>query len=36
MYVLRNDSTARGAFVGSPPEINTNTSWSNQAEKNLP
>lgn len=36
MYTLRNDSTARGAFVGSPPEINTNTSWSNQAEKNLP
>jgi pimeloyl-ACP methyl ester carboxylesterase len=37
MYVLRSDSTARGAFVGAPPEINTNTaSWSNQAEKNLP
>jgi hypothetical protein len=36
MYVLRNDSAARGAFVGAPPEINTNASWSNQAEKNLP
>jgi pimeloyl-ACP methyl ester carboxylesterase len=37
MYVLRGDSIARGAFVGAPPEINTNTaSWSNQAEKNLP
>jgi pimeloyl-ACP methyl ester carboxylesterase len=36
MYRLRNDNTARGAFVGSPPEINTNTSWQNQAEKNLP
>jgi hypothetical protein len=36
MYVLRNDNTARGAFVGAPPEINTNTSWQNQAEKNLP
>jgi hypothetical protein len=36
MYTLRNDTTARGAFVGSPPEINTNTLWQNQAEKNLP
>jgi hypothetical protein len=36
MYTLRNDTTARGAFVGSPPEINTNTSWQNQAEKSLP
>lgn len=36
MYVLRNDPTARGAFVGTPAEINTNSSWSNQAEKNLP
>lgn len=36
MYTLRNDATARGAFVGSPPEINTNTAWQNQAEKNLP
>jgi pimeloyl-ACP methyl ester carboxylesterase len=36
MYTLRGDSTARGAFVGTTPEINTNTSWSNQAEKNLP
>jgi len=36
MYTLRNDTTARGAFVGSPAEINTNTLWQNQAEKNLP
>jgi hypothetical protein len=36
MYTLRNDTTARGAFVGSSPEINTNSSWQNQAEKNLP
>jgi hypothetical protein len=36
MYVLPGDTTARGAFVGSPPEINTNTNWQNQAEKNLP
>jgi len=36
MYTLRNDTTARGAFVGSPPEMNTNTSWQNQAVKNLP
>jgi pimeloyl-ACP methyl ester carboxylesterase len=36
MYVLRHDNTARGAFVGAPPEINTNTSWQNRAEKNLP
>ena len=34
-YTLRGDTYARGAFVGSPPEINTNTAWSNQAEKNL-
>lgn len=36
MYTLRGDNTARGAFVGSPPEINTNTAWQNQAEKFLP
>jgi pimeloyl-ACP methyl ester carboxylesterase len=36
MYALRNDTIARGAFVASPPEINTNTLWQNQAEKNLP
>jgi hypothetical protein len=36
MYTLRNDAYARGAFVGSPPEINTNTAWQNTAEKNLP
>jgi hypothetical protein len=36
MYMLRNDTTARGAFVGTTPEINTNTLWQNQAEKNLP
>jgi hypothetical protein len=36
MYTLRNDVYARGAFVGSPPELNTNTAWQNVAEKNLP
>jgi hypothetical protein len=37
MYTLRGDAYARGAFVGSPPEINTNTgAWQNVAEKNLP
>lgn len=36
LYTLQGNTTARGAFVGSPPEINTNTSWANQAEKNLP
>lgn len=36
LYTLRGDTYARGAFVGSPPEINTNTAWQNAAEKNLP
>jgi len=36
LYTLNGNTTARGAFVGSPPEINTNTNWQNQAEKNLP
>lgn len=36
MYTLRDDTTARAAFVGSPPEINTNTAWANAAQKNLP
>ena len=36
LYTLEGNTTARGAFVGSPPEINTNTNWQNQAEKNLP
>jgi hypothetical protein len=35
-YTLEGDTTARAAFVGSPPELNTNSAWSNQAEKNLP
>jgi hypothetical protein len=35
-YTLRSDATARTAFVGSPPELNTNAAWANQAEKNLP
>lgn len=35
-YTLRGDQTARAAYVGGPPEINTNTNWQNQAEKNLP
>jgi hypothetical protein len=36
MYQLQGDAYARGAFVGAPPELNTNTAWQNQAEKNLP
>mgnify|MGYP003693599825 CR=1 FL=1 len=36
LYTLRGDTSARAAFVGSPPEINTNTAWQNTAEKNLP
>ena len=35
-YTLRGDTTARASYVGSPPEINTNSAWANQAEKNLP
>jgi hypothetical protein len=36
LYTLDGNTNARGAFVGSPPEINSNTNWQNQAEKNLP
>jgi hypothetical protein len=36
LYTLRGDAYARGAFVGSPPEINTNTAFQNNAHKNLP
>lgn len=36
MYQLQDDQYARAAFVGGPPEANTNTHWSCQAEKNLP
>ncbi len=35
-YTLEGDSFARTAFVGNPPEINTNGSWQDQAQKNLP
>lgn len=35
-YTLEGDTYARGAFVGSPPELNANSAWQNQAEKNLP
>lgn len=35
-YTLEGDTTARAAFAGTTPEINTNSVWSNQAEKNLP
>lgn len=35
MYQLQGDQYARGAFVGNPPEANTNANWSWQAEKNL-
>jgi len=36
LYTLEGDTTARGAFAGSSPEINGNTAWQNAAEKNLP
>lgn len=36
MYQLQDDPVARAAFVGAPPEINTNTAWRGQAQKNLP
>jgi hypothetical protein len=35
MYQLQGDQYARGAFVGDPPEANTNTNWSWQFEKSL-
>ncbi|MBT2232065.1 S9 family peptidase [Nonomuraea sp. NEAU-A123] len=36
MYQLQGDTYARGAFVGTAPELNTNANWQNQVEKNLP
>lgn len=36
LYTLKGDTYARAAFAGATPEINTNTAWQNQAEKNLP
>lgn len=35
-YILEGDQFARRAFVGSPPEISTNSAWTNWAAKNLP
>lgn len=35
-YTLLGDTFARGAFVGNPPEINTNFPWANAQQKNLP
>ncbi len=35
-YTLEGDTTARAAFVGSPPEISGNSAWQNWAAKNLP
>jgi hypothetical protein len=35
-YTLERDATARAAFVGNPPEMNADTNYLNQAEKNLP
>jgi len=35
MYQLQGDQYAGGAFVADPPEVNTNPSWSWQAEKDL-
>lgn len=36
MYQLQGDAYARGAFAGTSPEINTNSGWQNQTQKNLP
>jgi pimeloyl-ACP methyl ester carboxylesterase len=35
-YILEGDQFARRAFVGSPPEINADSGWAWQQEKNLP
>jgi pimeloyl-ACP methyl ester carboxylesterase len=35
MYQLQDDPYARAAFVGQPPEINTNSAWRDQAERDL-
>jgi hypothetical protein len=36
LYTLSGNTTARGVFAGSTPELPTNTAWANQALKNLP
>ncbi|MFC4008905.1 alpha/beta hydrolase family protein [Nonomuraea purpurea] len=36
MYRLQGDTYARDAFAGSSPELNTNTAWQQQTQKNLP
>ncbi|MEV3986960.1 MULTISPECIES: alpha/beta hydrolase [unclassified Nonomuraea] len=35
MYTLQDNPEARTAFVGSPPELDTNTAWERSAQKNL-
>lgn len=35
-YTLSGDTTARGAFAGTAPELPSNTLWQNQAAKSLP
>jgi hypothetical protein len=35
-YTVEADTLARQAFVGSPPQINADPGYTNQAEKNLP
>ncbi|MFI6323001.1 alpha/beta hydrolase [Nonomuraea sp. NPDC050556] len=35
MYQLRGDALARGAFVGSPPQLLADTAWQDQATKGL-
>jgi hypothetical protein len=35
-YTLGGDQFARRAFVGSPPQISTNSAWTNWAAKSLP
>jgi hypothetical protein len=34
-YKLEDDQSARAAFVGSSPELNTNPGWAWQMQKNL-
>ena len=36
LYTLQGDDAARAAFVGNGAEINSNPSWQNQTQKNLP
>lgn len=35
-YILEGDQFARGAFVGTPSELEADADWDWQADKNLP